>query len=230
MEFKQYASSSNGNMYTVSDGQTILLLEAGVPFNNVKKNLGFTVSAIDGCLVTHEHMDHAKACKDLLKAGIELYTSRGTADALGLSATYNLHYVQAEKQFQVNTLRVLPLAIEHDCVEPLGFLIQSTIDGDKLLFITDTHYIRYRFKGLTHIAAECNHSLRLIESLEPNRRKRLMETHMSLETLLEMLKANDLSRVKEIHLLHLSDGNSDEAEFKRAVMRLTGKPVYISPV
>ncbi|MGE4267141.1 MAG: MBL fold metallo-hydrolase [Deferribacterales bacterium] len=224
MTFKQYASSSAGNLYTVQSQTTKIMIEAGLSIASIKKHLDFSLSGISGCLVTHEHQDHAKACKEIMKAGVELYTSAGTAAALGLSG-HRLNIVTAGNQFRVGCFTVLPFAVEHDCKEPLGFLITDGID--KLMFATDTHYIKYRFKGLTMVAVECNHSLELITELEPARRKRLMETHMSLETCLELLKANDMSRVKEIHLLHLSAGNSDAPLFQRTVEDETGIPVYI---
>jgi len=43
----------------------------------------------------------------------------------------------------------------------------------------------------------------------------------------KFLQANDLSRVQEIWLLHLSDGNSNSERFKREVKEISGKPVYI---
>ena len=51
---------------------------------------------------------------------------------------------------------------------------------------------------------------------------------MSLETCKKFLAAQDLSAVKAIHLLHLSDGNADAELFKREVQALTGKPVYVA--
>jgi hypothetical protein len=44
----------------------------------------------------------------------------------------------------------------------------------------------------------------------------------------EFFKVNDLSKVQEIYLLHLSSGNSDAVRFKREFAELTGKPVYIA--
>jgi len=41
-----------------------------------------------------------------------------------------------------------------------------------------------------------------------------------------MLKANDLSKCREIHLLHLSDGNSDEQLMRQKVEAATGIPTY----
>ena len=65
-------------------------------------------------------------------------------------------------------------------------------------------------------------------SVESNRASRTIRNHMSLERLIEMLKANNLSQVREIHLLHLSDANSDESEFKLKVQEATGVPVYVA--
>ena len=56
---------------------------------------------------------------------------------------------------------------------------------------------------------------------------RLVKSHMSLEHFLDLLKANDLSKVKQIYLLHLSNNNSDEKRFKEAVQKLTGAEVYV---
>ena len=51
---------------------------------------------------------------------------------------------------------------------------------------------------------------------------------MALENVKDILKANDLSKVNEIYLIHLSDGNSNAEQFKREIQELTGKPVYIA--
>jgi len=56
---------------------------------------------------------------------------------------------------------------------------------------------------------------------------RLHSSHFELENVKEFLKANDLSQCKAIYLMHLSDGNSDEARFKHEIMALTGKPVIV---
>lgn len=80
---------------------------------------------------------------------------------------------------------------------------------------------------------ECNYSQRILnENVESGRvpeflMHRVMQSHFSLENLLVFLKANDLSKVQEIHLLHLSDSNSYEALFKQEVQAATGKLVYV---
>lgn len=230
MKFTSFASSSRGNLYQLSHGGSALLIEAGVSLKKIKKALSFKLSGISGCLVTHEHADHSKAARDLMKSGIDIYCTRGTADALSLSG-HRLNIIQAMKQFQVGPWSVLPFDTVHDAAEPVGFLIGHK-DGGKLLFATDSGYLQNRFKGLTHIAIEVNFSGEILKAkvaqgeVHPDVARKLWGRHMSLETVMDMLKANDLSQVQEIHLLHLSDQNSAAELFKQEIQDLTGKPVF----
>jgi len=226
------ASSSRGNSYRITDGRTPLLLEAGIKFKDIQKKLDLKTSELAGVLVTHEHKDHSKAVADLMKAGFDVYASKGTFDTLGLSG-HRTKSIKALITFQIGTWTILPFETQHDAAEPLGFLMVNP-DGDKLLFATDTYYVRYRFNGLTHIMLECNYALDILEeNLESGRvsmatKDRLLESHFSLANVKEFLKANDLSKVAEIHLLHLSSDNSDADRFKREIQQLTGKAVYVA--
>ena len=56
---------------------------------------------------------------------------------------------------------------------------------------------------------------------------RIISSHMSLDTVKEFLSENDLNKVQQIYLLHLSDNNSDTALFKDAIQRQTGAEVYV---
>ena len=232
MDIKILASSSAGNAYRISDGRTSLLLEAGIPIKAIQVRCGFKVTQMDGCFVSHSHKDHSKAAKDLARLGIDIYTSQGTIEACGLSG-HRIHAIKALQELTVGTFKVLPFDVQHDAPEPLGFLFTSTFTGEKLLYFTDTYYIKYKFQGLTHIMAECSYDTETLQKsveagyipieLVP----RLVKSHMSLEHFLDMLKANDLSKVRQIYLLHLSNNNSDEKRFKEAVQKLTGAEVYV---
>lgn len=231
IEIRPYASSSAGNTYLITDGCSPLLLDCGLPVGKLRHFAGYKLSELAGCLVTHEHLDHAKAATDLMRSGVDVYMSGGTARALKLSG-HRLHIVKALQQFTLGTWTVLPFDTVHDAAEPLGFLLAA--NGAKVLYLTDTAYCRYRFRGLTHLMVEANYSLDALYeavdrgSLHPGLRDRLLRTHFGLERVLDFLRANDLSAVREIHLLHLSDAHSDAEGFKRMVQGLTGKPVYIA--
>ncbi|MEH6941491.1 MBL fold metallo-hydrolase [Bacillus sp. JJ722] len=225
------ASSSKGNCYHITDGKTPLLLEAGIKFKEIQRKLNFQTSNIAGCLVTHEHGDHCKGLKDVLKAGIDCYMSSGTAEAINIKH-HRIKPVRAKEQFQIGTWTILPFDVNHDVSEPYGFLLVNQ-EGEKLLFATDTYYIKYKFTGLTHIMIECNYSMDILDAnivtgrVPAMMKKRLIKSHFSLENLKEFFKANDLSKVQEIWLLHLSDNNSDEELFKKEIQELTGKLVHV---
>ena len=233
MDIKVLASGSAGNCYWISDGVTPLLLECGIPIKQIRQGLNFGLSDVTACLLTHEHGDHSKAIKDVLRAGIDIYTSPGTIDALGLE-NHRLRPVRDKQSFVVGTWVVRAFETQHDAKEPLGFLLHSKATSERLVFATDTYYVRYKFPGLTHIMIECNYAADILQAnvdaglVHPAMRRRLLTSHFSLENVKEFLKANDLSKVQEIHLLHLSDGNSDADRFKREIMAVCGKPVYIA--
>ncbi|CAI8942186.1 MBL fold metallo-hydrolase [Bacillus sp. IT-13CA1] len=231
IEIEALSSSSKGNCYRITDGKTPLLLECGISFKQMQKSFQFKMSQFAGCLVSHEHGDHCKGIKDVLKAGIDCYMSSGTAEAIGISHN-RIKPVPVKQPFKVGSWSIMPFDVQHDVAEPYGYLLANQ-DGDKLLFATDTYYIRYKFPGLTHIMVECNYSIDILnENIESGRtpafmKKRLLRSHFSLENVKEFLKANDLRKVQEIWLLHLSDSNSDEQLFKNEIAKLTGRVVYV---
>ena len=110
----------------------------------------------------------------------------------------------------------------------------STVTGEKLVYITDSAYVKYTFSGLTHIMIEANYAQEIIidnarqERIPLYLAERVIETHMSIETLLELLRANDMTKVRQIYLLHLSDMSSDAERFKKLVRQETGAEVYIA--
>ena len=103
-----------------------------------------------------------------------------------------------------------------------------------MLFATDTYFLPYKFEGLTNILIECNYRedilKRNIESgkIPPSHYNRLLESHMSFATCKEALLANDLRKVNNIVLIHLSDGNSNAEEFQKDIHLATGKAVHIA--
>jgi phosphoribosyl 1,2-cyclic phosphodiesterase len=225
------ASGSGGNCYVVSDGATPLLLECGLPFRRIREALGFGVSRIAGCLVSHDHGDHSKAARDLAKAGVDVYTSAGTAEALGLVG-HRFHIARARVAFPIGSWTVLPFETVHDAAEPLGFLLTS--GAEKLLFATDTAYLKFRFPGLTHIMVEANYDLPVLKAnvaaglVDREVKRRVLRSHMSIGTLCGFLRANDLSRLREVVLLHLSDDSGDAAGFARRVREIVGRPVRVA--
>ena len=228
MDIKVIASGSSGNAYLIGDGHTRLLLDAGIPFKRIQIGCGFRTSSIDGCLVTHRHGDHAAAIPKLLQRGITVYSN---ADVVGLYP--GVQHVETRREFRAGTFRILPFEAEHD-VPCYGYQVTSTETGEKLVYITDSAYIRYTFTGLTHLMIEANYAEDIMlgnvrdEKIQFSLAERVAGTHMRIETLLDLLRSNDMSKVRQIYLLHLSDNNSDAEAFKKMVQQETGAEVYIA--
>lgn len=224
MDFQTFYSGSRGNLYRVTSGEKAILIDPGVTLKRIKHALNFKVSTIGAALVSHSHLDHCKAVPDLMAAGIDCYMTAPTAEALGLHH-HRLHIIEPKQQFSAGGFHCVAFETEHDCDGAVGYLVS---DGkEKLLFATDTYFVRPRFKDLNIIALEVNYSPETMDpDCDPTRKKRLYKSHMSLENAIQLLKSNDLSRVREIHIIHTSRDNGDPAYFKAEVEKATGKPVY----
>lgn len=228
MLIQTFGSSSKGNGYLLTDGDSSLLLEAGMN----PKHLNVNWANIHGILITHEHGDHAKYIQQVIKrCGASVYCTEGTAGILNIPK-YRTVTIKAKEVFTVGKWKILPFDVEHDVAEPVGFLIDSP-SGKRILFATDAYFIRYRFNGMTHVMIECNYSLDILDRnfksgrIDKKRRNRLLSSHFEIGNVETFLKSNDLTQLEEVHLLHLSDANSDAVEFKRRIERIVGVPVTI---
>lgn len=226
MKLKVLGSSSKGNSYILESPTQTLLIECGISYKDILKGLNFNLGEVVGCILTHAHQDHSKSAKDLVSAGIDLYALEDTVNAIGL-ASHRIVEVEPLKQFKVGDFNILGFPIEHD-VPGLGYLIQYVPTGEKLLFLTDSYYSKYKFKNLNYILIECNY---IKETLDQNiedgyineaSKPRLLQSHFSLENVKEFLNANNLSDCQEIILLHLSNRNANSDQMFREIYIETG--------
>lgn len=237
IDIKVIGSGSSGNCYLANFNGTKILLEAGLPFKKIQQALGYRTSDILACLVSHEHMDHAKSVKDMMKNGIDVYATKGTFDALGVNGhravVFNKHEDDTYYYHFYNRFMFLPFQAVHDVKEPVSFYIQDRHTKESLLFVTDTAYMKYKIPDVDVLMVECNYVKSVIDKkveegkLNPSLRNRIVKNHMSLDTLLEALKIADLSKTKKIYVMHLSDSNSDEKYILEQIQKATGKVVEV---
>lgn len=223
---KSIASSSAGNAFLFDD----LLLDCGVHIDKIRANCSLT--DLEGCLISHSHSDHSIATENLLRAGVNVYCSRGTAKSLGIADHHRVNTVEELEQFYVGDWRVKSFRTAHEAEDPRGFLFQR--EPAKGVYLTDSCYSRYTFNRLTHILIEANYAKDILEenlkegSISYPRKKRVIESHFSLRDVKEFLKGIGKSRLREVWLLHLSDDNSDEERFKEEVQEIVGVPVKVA--
>lgn len=205
------SSGSSGNCYLLESEQEALVIEAGVPFMEVKKALNFNIRKIVGVIVSHSHGDHAKYAAEYEKVGISVFKP-----------------FEKEKfrpvQFCGN-FKILPFDLMHD-VPCFGFLIDHPEMG-RLLYASDTEYIGYRFKHLNHILVEANYSADLLDRYAANR-THVLKGHMELQTTLEFLRINDNPDLRNVILCHLSGNNADPVQFCTTASRVIDCPVYVA--
>lgn len=228
MNFIPLASSSHGNAYIVDDGRTRLLLECGVSYKKLQKLTNYNTAGLAGCLISHEHSDHAGCYAQLIQNGVPVYASEGTADALGCGL---IELLEDREQVRIGSYDVLPFPTFHDAAEPLGFLIRSATDGEKLVFATDTVNLGYRFPGVGIVAVECNYDEEILaraERMPEKVRHRISNAHMSIGRACAWLSKLDMAALRAVYLMHLSDACSREADFVRAVRAVVPPGVTVT--
>lgn len=235
MKLKVVSSSSKGNCYILTDSQgQMLILEAGVKQMQMLSAIGFKPANVVGCLITHEHGDHAKHAIQFRNLGIPTYATNGTIDAICKDSERDkerFSVVICGVTFQVGPFKILPFKVHHDCAEPVGYIIRHPESGD-VVFATDTYYIDYKFRNISNWIIEANYCEDIVlEAAESGMANihlmdRTFTSHLSLQSCIKTLKKQDLTSTNNIVLIHLSDRNSDEKMFEHKVLQETGiRPV-----
>lgn len=213
MKLKVLASGSAGNSYILETETEALVIEAGVPFKKVLRNVDH--KKINGVLVSHEHKDHSKYIEEYKRYG----------------KRYISNEQLSKKAEWFGGFRVRAFEVFHN-VPCHGYLIEHSEMG-KLVSATDTGYIEYKFQDISHWLIECNYSKNILdqrvkEGFNTHLADRIVKDHMSLETCKLFFSRNDLKVARNIVLLHLSDGNSHAAQFQKEIQELTNKSTYIA--
>lgn len=218
-------SSSKGNCYLLKSASEILIIEAGIKLSEVKKAVDFDMSKIVGCIVSHQHGDHAGNVYDFLSNGIHVLA---ISEVFGVGSNAFKSVIFPNKGYKLGSFKIYCFSVSHD-VPCLGFTIEHPESG-KILFLTDAMSCDYSFDNLSHVLIEANYSDHILNSnikagkVPQSMRPRLLSTHMEIETTKQVLRNQDLTYVKNIVLIHLSDGNSNEKQFVNEIQALTGKP------
>lgn len=234
MQIDVLASSSLGNAYIVSDGATSILLDAGIPYKELQVKSDFKTNEVAACLVTHCHLDHARAVKDLVRNAIDVYGLFETLAMLGVTANYlhRTHFVEPLKTYTINTFEIMAITMYHDC-PCVGYMLHSKVTNERLFFATDTYKITVNPQGIDYLILEINYQKEIVNNLvnegkmEASIRARLLFSHFELSKALSWLKRIDKSRLKRIYVCHLSSRNSNESEIKNTLIENFGIPITI---
>ena len=211
MHLKCLGSGSSGNCYLLELEQEALVIEAGIPFMEVKKALNFNIRKIVGVVVSHSHGDHAGRVKEYEAAGVPVFKPYETD---------KLRQMQVFGNFTIKSFDLI-----HD-VHCSGFLIVHP-DMGRFLYASDTEYIKYRFDQLNHILVEANYSASLIDPNAVNR-NHVLTGHMELQTTLWFLQTNNNPELRNVILCHLSGNNADPEQFRQEAGKSVACDVYVA--
>lgn len=159
----------------------------------------------------HILIDHARYVKDYENMGIKVIKP----------------YKQDMRQVRLGNFTIKFFDLIHD-MPCYGAWIYEPSMGI-MIFITDTEYCKYRFKNVNHILCEANYSTNLItDGHEENVRNRVYQTHMSIDTTCDFLKANKSNSLRNVVLCHLSGDCGDPESFKAKAQRVVDSSVYVA--
>ncbi len=236
MKLINLASSSSGNCYYVQfNNSASILIEAGLPLKEIKQKLmlhGKTLNDVDAVLITHNHLDHSKSALDLsLKEFKSVYGN-------SYVASDNCVLEALKQRFITSKINVYPFLVEHDADDSFGYVIQTK--DEKLLFVNDCKFFKADLSDIVfdYVMIECNYQARIVHMLYDRAKKendyqkikryeRLLNSHMSERNCLKTLKKLNLKSCNAIFLMHLSDGHSNEFEFKSLINKELGVPTYV---
>lgn len=229
MKVTVVGTGSAGNCYILEENGGALLIECGVPFKDIQKALNFDLLKVDACVISHEHKDHCKAVKQVAGAGIPIYASNGTFEAMGLPIDLRAGALITGVTRAIYDWDVTAFSVEHDAKQPMGFMIE-TPSAKNVLFITDTYKVLWDLypNNFDLIMIESNYDEDMIQGKSDIVNKRRLRSHFSIQNAIDYLGKLDLSETKQIMLTHLSDGVSNERKFKQLTEAAFGIPTVVA--
>lgn len=137
-------SGSKGNATLIEGGNDALLVDAGLSGRELTHRLDSTGTSVDqltGIILTHEHNDHVRGLKGLLKkAKIPTWGNEQTIAHLGSQGYPSDQWMTfcTGEEFLVGQMSVSSFPVPHDAYDPCGFTID--VNGIRVGVLTDLGY------------------------------------------------------------------------------------------
>ena len=213
------ASGSRGNSIYVSDGDTSILVDAGLSGVEIERRMasrGLSPGDLDAIVVSHEHEDHIRGVGILSRRfNLPVYVNNGALKA----EPPQLRHIRRQpfrcgSPFKINTLTFHPFSISHDAADPAGFTIH--LRNRKIGIATDlgivTAMVREHLNACDLLILEANHDPdMLINGPYPWHLKQRVKGrtgHLSNQDTRALLEDIGHHRLQHVILAHLSETNN----------------------
>ena len=242
MKFCTFASGSSGNCSFLTHGSTRILIDAGISMTRIKKNLaalGENIESLDGIFITHEHSDHIKAVRMLLKYyDVPIFATPDTAWGIAYQipeAEGKINCFPAGEHIPFGDIDILPIPTPHDALGSVGYRFEA--EGRSFGVVTDIGYITKdifdAMQGVDGVLLEANHDVDMLNHgpYPYFLRERILSRrgHLSNSDCGKFAAALAESGTHLVILAHLSDKNNTPELAKSEVSRaLSGTDVMLT--
>jgi len=223
------ASGSRGNSIYISDGETSVLIDAGLSGIEIERRMksrNLSIKNIDGIIVSHEHSDHIQGVGVLARRyHLPVYISSETLNTATaqLGSIKDIKNFSCGTEFNINDLNIRPFSISHDASDPAGFTIGC--NGQKIGIATDlgiaTAMVRQHLKNCCCLIIEANHDVSMLEDgpypWPVKQRVKGRTGHLSNESSRELLMEVMHNQMTHVILAHLSETNNTPEKALRVV-------------
>ena len=210
MLLRTIATGSSGNSYVlISNTGEILLLDLGVSEKTIKKGIDWKISNVVGAVISHGHKDHSLSVEDFKSMGIPIL-----APYLGDSCKSMNMGEFTVKSFDLTTIDgnwTHTDANGEPCLI-YGFLITHKEMG-RMLYVTDTNLIKWKFKGINHILLGTNYDKDLVNVDNQSKANHVFRGHLSIDTACDFVKTNNSDDLQNVIMCHLSKDNAEPDSF-----------------
>lgn len=166
-------SGSSGNCIFLSDGQTSILVDAGISGRRIEaalKDANERPENLNAIIVTHEHSDHASGIGVMARRyKTPLFATAGTWSALSGTlakiAPEQINVITAGLSFNLGSMEIEPFTIPHDAAEPVAYSIYS--ENRKITIATDIGHMNLqllkKLEGSHMLLLESNHDVNMLK-------------------------------------------------------------------
>jgi len=147
LNFCSLSSGSSGNCYYLGNAFNGILIDAGIPAGAIRKslkNIGISMDALMGVLVTHNHSDHIRGLELLgRKNNLPVFTTnkiwKSVVPRIKITSGITVREIALQQKFHLAGFDIEAFPVSHDAPETIGFHIGAR--DQKITIATDLGHI-----------------------------------------------------------------------------------------